>query len=222
MCGTSKTNQVRLFQCFFLKNLRFSIVTRRYPIGKRMRCVYIHNMSSKFLRKFAARLVFIIGLFLMILGVTFLMGSLEKTSRISIFMSFLLVVAGAVFTILAINLNKRSSYLFFASFFLMAGIFLFLSALQIITLPFSRAWPMLSVFSGLALLPVGWRRHGGFSPRYFVSSCAFVVLGCVFLVFSLHMVPFSFKAFIQAWWPLLFVLGGITLVLISLGSKRSE
>ena len=179
-------------------------------------------MSSKFLRKLAARLVFIIGLSLMILGITFLLGFLENTSRISVFLSFLLVVAGAVFAMLAINLNKQSLYLFFASFFLMAGIFLFLSALHIITLPFSRAWPLLSVFSGLALLPVGWRRHGGFSPRYFVSSCAFVVLGCALLVFSLRMVPFSFKTFIQAWWPLLFVLGGITLVLISLGSKRGE
>ena len=104
----------------------------------------------------------------------------------------------------------------------MAGVFLFLSALGIIPLPFSRAWPLLSVFSGLALLPVGWRRYGGFRPSYFVSSCAFVVLGCALLVFSLRMVPFSFKDFIQAWWPLLLVLGGLTLALISLGSKRGE
>jgi len=175
-----------------------------------------------FTRRFAARLVFIIGLFLMILGITFLVGSLENTSRITVFLSFLLVIAGAIFAMLAINLNKRASYLFFASFFLMAGIFLFLSALDVIPLPFSRAWPLLSVFSGFALLPAGWRRYGGFRPSYFVSSCAFVILGCVLLVFSLRMVPFSFKTFIQAWWPLLFVFGGITLALISLGGRRSE
>ena len=172
--------------------------------------------------------VFIIGLFLMILGITFLLGSMERTSRVSVFFAFLLVVAGAFCAVLAIKLNRRSSYLFFASFFLMAGIFLLLSALGIIPLPFSRAWPLLSVFSGLALLPVGWRRCSGFSPRYFVSSCAFVALGCVLLIFSLHMVPFSFKQFIYTWWPLLLVLGGITLVLISVvarynpGSRMSE
>jgi len=173
-------------------------------------------MSSRLTRKLTASIVFIIGLSLMILGITFLLGSLEQTSRISVFLSFLLVITGASCAVLAIKLNKRSSYLFFASFFLMAGIFLFLSALGIIPLPFSKAWPLLSVFSGLALLPSGWRRYGGFRKRYFVPSFAFVVLGCVLLVFSLNVVPFSFKQFIYTWWPLLFVLGGLTLVLISL------
>ena len=158
----------------------------------------------------------------MVLGITFLLGSLENTSRFSVFLSFLLVLAGAFSAALATKLNKRAIYLFFASFFLMAGIFIFLSAFGVIPLPFSKAWPLLSVFSGLALLPVGWRRHGGFSTRYFVSSCAFVILGCVLLVFSLDMVPFSFKHFILAWWPLLILLGGLTLVLISLGVKANQ
>jgi drug/metabolite transporter (DMT)-like permease len=177
-------------------------------------------MGAGFSRRIAARLVFVVGLILMILGITFLLGSLEGTSRISVFLAFLLVVAGAIYTALATRLNKRSSYLFFASFFMMMGIFLFLSALGLIPIPFSRAWPLLSVFSGLALLPVGWRRHGGFSPRYFVSSCAFVALGCILLVFSLKVLPFSFKQFIQDWWPLLFLLGGITLALISLSVRN--
>jgi hypothetical protein len=81
---------------------------------------------------------------------------------------------------------------------------------------------LLSVFSGLALLPVGWRRHGGFRLRYLVSSCAFVILGCVLLVFSLKLIPFSFKTFIQTWWPLLFMLGGLTLVLISLSAQKER
>ena len=158
----------------------------------------------------------------MILGISFLLGFLEGTSRISVFFSFLLVIVGAFCAMLAIRLNKRSSYLFFASFLMMAGLFLFLSALGIISLPFSRAWPLLSVFSGLALLPAGWRRYGAFRKRYIVSSCAFVLLGCVLLVFSLRMVPFSFIQFVHTWWPLLFVLGGLTLVLISLGGGKRE
>jgi len=158
----------------------------------------------------------------MIFGITFLLGSLERTSRISVFFAFLLVVAGAFCAVLAIRLNKRSSYLFFASLFLMAGIFLLLSALGIISLSITRAWPLLSVFSGLALLPVGWRRAGGFNPRFFVSSCAFVALGSVLMVFSLRIVPFSFKYFIITWWPVLFVLGGITLVLTSMVARNNS
>jgi hypothetical protein len=158
----------------------------------------------------------------MVLGITFLFGLMEGTSRISVFLAFLLVVAGAVCAIFALRLHKRSSYLFFASFFIMTGLYLLLSALGIISLPVSRSWPMLSVFSGLALLPVGWRRCGGFNTRYFVSSCAFIALGCVLMIFSFRMVPFSFKQFIQEWWPLLFLLGGLTLVLISLAVKEKK
>ena len=176
-------------------------------------------MRSKIFRQFTARLVFIIGLFLMIFGTIFLFGFREGTSLLYVFLAFLLVVAGAICAILAIKLNKQAYYLFFASFFLMSGIFLFLSALGIIPLTFAEAWPLLSVFSGLALLPVGWRRTGGFSPRYFVSSCVLVILGFILLVFSLRMLPFSFRQFILEWWPSLFILGGITLVLTSLSVK---
>ena len=193
---------------------------------------YILVMHPKMMRKLAAKFVFVIGIILMILGITFLFVSLEGasrdlasrdgTSRIPVFLSFLLVIVGAFCAVLAIKLNKNSSYLFFASFFLMAGIFLFLMALGIIPLPFSKAWPLLSVFSGLALLPVGWRRCGGFRSRYIVSSCAFVFLGFVLLVFSLKIVPFSFASFMHSWWPLLFVLGGLTLILISVSAKGDK
>ncbi|MCL2094215.1 MAG: hypothetical protein FWH12_08515 [Treponema sp.] len=176
-------------------------------------------MKRRFNRKYAARLVFILGLTLMVLGTAFLFGFLERASQISITLAFLLVASGVFFAAWAIRLNKRASYLFFASFFFMAGIYLFLSALDVIALPFSRAWPLLSIFSGLALLPAGWRRYGGFRPSYFVPSCAFILLGSALLVFSLRMVPFSFRYFITTWWPLLVLLGGLTLVLSSLSGK---
>ena len=192
------------------------------PIGKRTVYVYYIYMWSSFSRRSAAGIAFFIGLFLMILGTGFLLGSLENASLFTVNISFVLVLAGVLFTALAIKLKKRSTYLFFGAFFLMAGFFLFLSALGIAPLPVSQSWPLLSVFSGLALLPVGWRRYGGFHTRYFVPSCAFIILGCVLLVFSLQVVTYSFRQFILSWWPLLFVLGGITLVLSSLGSRRSE
>jgi hypothetical protein len=179
-------------------------------------------MYSKLARRMVARLSFIIGLLLMVLGAVFLLGSLEGSSRVSVMAAFLFVLSGAFCASFAIKLNKRSSYLFAAAFFLMVGIFLFLQALGIIPFSFSQAWPLLSVFAGLALLPAGWRRYGGFSSRFFVPSCAFVILGCVMLVFSFDVVPCSFSHFILKWWPLLFVLCGLVLILISLGAKSGS
>jgi hypothetical protein len=172
-------------------------------------------------RRTAARIVFIIGFFLMFLGSAFLLSPLAKKSSPAVLVSFFFVVLGVGCAVLAIKLNKRSLYLFFAAFFLQIGLFLFLSALSIIPFSFSQAWPLLSVFSGVALFPAGWRRYGSFRSRYVVPSAAFVILGSGLMVFSLDLVSFSFAQFMKNWWPLLLVLAGLTLVLISLGTNSA-
>ena len=180
------------------------------------------NKKSRLLLKLTAKVIFIIGLSLIILGTTFLFNPMEGSSRVSIFISFILVLAGSFCAVFAAKLNKHPAYLFFGTFFLLAGIFLFLSALGIIPLSIVQGWPLLSVFSGLALLSASWRRNAGFSPRYFVVSMAFVLLGLFLLVFSLDVVTFSFMEFIQVWWPLLFLISGLTLVLISVSVKNFQ
>jgi hypothetical protein len=80
---------------------------------------------------------------------------------------------------------------------------------------------MLSVFAGLALFPAGWRRYGAIRSRYVVPSLAFVLLGCLLLIFSFDVVPFSFKQFMLKWWPFLGVLAGLVLVLIALGTQNN-
>ncbi|MDR2552314.1 MAG: DUF5668 domain-containing protein [Treponema sp.] len=170
-------------------------------------------------RRAAATVVFVTGLFLMILGVTFLLGGATGISRLSVLRSFLCVIIGAFCAVLAIKLNKRTLYMFLAAFFILVGIFLFLSALGIIPFSLVQGWPLLSVFAGLALLPAGWRHYRAFRYRYLVPSLAFVILGSVLLVFSFKIVSFSFKRFIINWWPLLIILTGIVLVLLSLSSR---
>lgn len=173
-------------------------------------------------RRAAAHVVFAAGLVIMITGIAFLLGTLAGISRLSVLRSFLFVIIGALCAVLALKLNKRPVYLFLASFFILIGLFLFLSALGIIPITLARGWPLLSVFAGLALLPAGWRHYRGFRYRYLIPSLAFVGLGCTLLVFSFKIVSFSFKRFIINWWPLLLVLAGIMLVLLSLGSRRGN
>jgi hypothetical protein len=179
-------------------------------------------MSLLLTRRTAARIIFIIGLFLMFLGIAFLISSLVEKSRLSVLVSFFFIILGTGCAALAIRLNKRSLYLFFAAFFMLVGLFLFLAALSIIPFSFSEAWPLLSVFSGIALFPAGWRRYGAFRSRYVVPSVAFVALGSVLLIFSFDLVSFSFAQFMKNWWPLLVVLAGLTLVLISLSTNNNS
>ncbi|MDR3334932.1 MAG: hypothetical protein LBT13_08630 [Treponema sp.] len=156
----------------------------------------------------------------MFLGSAFLLGHLVGISRISILLAFFCVILGSGFAVLAIKLNKRSLYLFFAAFFILVGFFLFLSALRIFPVTFAQDWPLISVFSGLALFPAGWHRYGALRSHYVVPSLTFVILGSVLLVFSFKVIPFSFAQFMLNWWPLIVVLAGLILVLISLGTKK--
>jgi hypothetical protein len=172
-------------------------------------------------RQSAARLIFIIGFFFMFLGNAFLFGSLVGISRTSILISFSLVILGIGCAILAIKLHRRSSYLFFAALFLQAGLFLFLYSMHIIPVKLAQSWPLLSVFTGLALIPAGWHRYGAFKTKYIVPSFAFILLGSALMVFSLDLVGFSLTHFVRNWWPLLTVLAGITLILVSLSTKYS-
>jgi cell division protein FtsW (lipid II flippase) len=178
--------------------------------------------TCKITARVTARIIFLIGLLLMFFGSAFLLGTLEGTTRFSILRAFFFVIIGALCAFFAIKLNKRSIYLFFAAFFLLVGFFLFLSALHIIPFSFSQLWPLLSIFAGLALLPAGWRHFGSFRSRYVVPSVVFVLLGCTLMLFSFRMVPFSFKHFVISWWPLLVVLIGLILVLLSLGTKNNS
>jgi hypothetical protein len=177
-------------------------------------------MLNLFTRRTAAGFIFIIGLLLMFLGTAFLLGSLVEISQASVLFSFFFVILGVGFAALAIKLNKRSLYLFFAALFLQVGLFLFLSTLHIIPVTVSRSWPLISIFSGIALFPAGWHRYGVFSIRYVVPSVAFIILGSVLLVFSLDLVSFSFSQFVKRWWPLLVLLAGFILVLVSLSAKN--
>jgi hypothetical protein len=179
-------------------------------------------MYPQSIRKVTARIIFIFGLLLMFLGSAFLLGTLEGTSRLSILRAFFFVIIGVLLAFFAIKLNKRSLYLFFAAFFLLVGLFLFLSALRLIPISFSQSWPLLSVFAGLALVPAGWHRFGAIRIRYMVPAVVFVILGSALMAFSFNIVPFSFKQFVINWWPLLVVLAGMVLVLISLGTKNNS
>jgi len=172
-------------------------------------------------RQSAARLIFIIGFFLMFSGNAFLLGSLMGISKISILISFSLVILGIGCAVFAIKLHKRSAYLFFATLFLQAGLFFFLYSMRIFPVKLSQSWPLLSVFTGLALIPTGWHRHGALRTKYIVLSVAFVLLGSVLLIFSLKLVDFSLAQFVGNWWPLLTVLAGLPLILVSLSTKYS-
>ncbi|MDR0539206.1 MAG: hypothetical protein LBG74_01705 [Spirochaetaceae bacterium] len=176
------------------------------------------NLLSK---RLLARLVFFSGIFFMVVGSGILISAYTGVSRLPILGSFLIMGAGISCAALAIKLNRRSLYLYFAVFSILTGLFLFLWAEAVIPLPLNRCWPFLSLFAGLSQLPSGFYKHKKPKAVYIVPAVAFIVLGCVLLVFSFRLAPFSFKQFILNWWHLLLVLAGFLLVLLSISGKKN-
>ncbi|MDR2447406.1 MAG: hypothetical protein LBD58_09005 [Treponema sp.] len=179
-------------------------------------------MHTNLKRSIIAQIVFFAGLSLVLGGFAFLLGSDDTISQQYVLLAFLFVLAGAGVAFFAIKLNKRALYLFFAYFSILVGIFLFLSALTLFPFSFKQAWPLVAVFSGLALIPAGWRRYRTLNIKFIVPSLAFIALGVCLLIFSFRVVPFKFSQFILHWWPLLILLAGVLLILLTLGTKSTS
>jgi hypothetical protein len=176
-------------------------------------------MQLSFKGRPKTRLFFLGGILLMYLGCAFLLAAFARASRLSIIVASAFIIAGSLFAFLAVAMNKRSVYLFLAAFCILIGFFLFISSLSVVPIMLRDWWPVASIFAGLAMIPAGWHHYGIIKPRYVVPSVIFIILGVALLFFSLGIVDFSFKQFLIRWWPLLFVMAGLILMLIALGTK---
>jgi len=167
------------------------------------------------MRRLAAELAFIFGLSLMLLGSVLLVATLAGLPRLAILPASLSIVIGAGFAVLAIKLSRRSFYVFLSVFFCQTGLLLLLVAMKVVPGSLANLWPFASVFAGFSLLPAGWTRELGFNGKFIIPALAFLLLGIVLLFFSLGMASVSFKSFILAWWPVLLVVAGLVLTLVS-------
>ena len=171
--------------------------------------------------RLVSQTVFYTGLVLMLAGAVFLVGALSGVSHFSRLWSCLFLIIGGLFTIVSVKISGRPVYLFLAVFFLLTGIFFFLLGLSVLPVGLSQSWPLFAVFTGLALIPAGARHYREIRISYLIPALAFTILGFVLIPFSFKLVSFSFKRFMIDWWPLLTLMAGGVLVLVSLGARNS-
>jgi hypothetical protein len=179
-------------------------------------------MQNAAKRKFLAYIVFCVGLVLSLLSSALLLFSFASITQLQTIGSFLFLIIGGLFIFLAKKIKRRPLYLFFATFFILLGLFLLLHVTGIVILTLKQSWPLLSVFAGLALLPAGSYRYGTIRRIYLIPSVALIILGGFLLLFSLKVTHFSFKQFILNWYPVIILMAGIMLILLSLSSNNRE
>ncbi|MDR1867258.1 MAG: hypothetical protein LBQ77_03200 [Treponema sp.] len=174
---------------------------------------FFHN------KRRAARAVFIIGFFLMSIGITLFIGSIMHAPHVKVSIALSYAIAGIMCTVIAIKVHRRSVYIFITAFFSQVTLLLFFSALDIFLISIEKWWPVLAICSGIALMLTGWNQYGTLKYKYLVPSVIFIILGFLLLMFSLEIIPFSFSRFIQVWWPILIASAGLILFLVALSTR---
>jgi hypothetical protein len=179
-------------------------------------------MQNAAKRKFFAPIVFCVGVILSLLSSAILLFSFASITQLQIIGSFLCLIIGGSCIFLAIKLKRRSLYLFFAAFLILLGLFLLLHVTGIAKLTMMQSWPLISVFAGLALLPAGSHRYGAVRRIYLIPSIALIVLGGFLMLFSLKITDFSFKQFILNWYPVIILMAGVMLIILSFSGNRER
>lgn len=162
------------------------------------------------------RLLFTLGVSFTILGSMLCLSIVKGVSKLVVLPAAFFLILGALFAYAAVQVTRKSGYLYFSAFCFQIGLLVLGLALQIIPIPFYRLWPFLSIIAGLSFIPVIRLNKRKPLAVFLVPAIAFVAIGIVLLIFSFRVVDFSFRRFLLTWWPLFLLVGGLMLFLISL------
>ena len=179
-------------------------------------------MQHEIKRKKIARIMFYVGIVLSLVGSVFLLFNYVSITNPQVAGSFIILIIGGLCVFFAVKLRRKSLYLFFAAFFTLVGLFLLFKVWGVITLTLKQSWPLLSVFTGIALLLAGNHRYNKVHRIYLIPSIALIILGCFLLLFSLKITSFSFRQFVLDWCPVIVVMSGIMLILFSISNSKDS
>jgi len=139
-----------------------------------------------------------------------------------IFLSLLFSLSGSVLLYLALTGTKPALFTFSGLFLSCCSLLFLIADARIIPYTIKQVWPVTVVLSGLALFPAGYVRFRKFQVSYMVPGIVLAALGFVFLCFSLNIIKISFAEFARAWWPLIFVIFGLSLVVLFVYTKKQK
>ena len=164
-------------------------------------------MSAKdVLKKWILRLSSIllpVSLVVTIVLITLSLLSDFRMPRFSVFPFCFL--AGSVLWYTGLHLEKRSRFIFAATFLGLTGLLFAGIDFDLIAIPLPVIWPLLSLFVGISFSVSGYLRYGKPRAGYVVPAVAFAGLGFVFFLFSSDIINLSFIPVFLWWFPLILV-----------------
>lgn len=154
------------------------------------------------------------GVVCILVGI-FLLVRVASNYRLELsFLTLALVFTGALLFYLSLTVYRRALLFFLGMYLCFASVANLITASGL--LPFSTAqlWPLQVVLSGICLIVTGLFKNRRVTSRYLFPAILLAALGCIFMLFSLDVIPVSFASVFTRWWPVLLVgVGGFLVAL---------
>ncbi|MCQ2572539.1 MAG: hypothetical protein MJ182_01460 [Treponema sp.] len=154
-------------------------------------------------------LLFVFGGFLL-----FILAIEQEHAHFFKFWPFFIMISGMIITYFSVALFHRSHLLFTGIMLGLSGSFSIFVTRDITSFGFSELWPVFLFLTGISLFLAGFYKFKKVRLSYLVTSIAMVLLGVVFLLFSLDVVKMSFASFIALTGPFLVFFGGVGVVVL--------
>jgi hypothetical protein len=107
------------------------------------------------------------------------------------------------------NYKISASGLFFICF----GILFLLDSIFSPLLSISVTWPLLLISAGISLLLMAQAFRISRRISLFIPGWYLILLGGIFFLFSTGIIQEDFIAIVRKWWPMIFVLSGVALLI---------
>lgn len=163
-----------------------------------------------------------IGLCLMLVGLFLLVKAMPSSRKVFAFRPVILLGIGVVSLFMALAFTKNSMFIFCGIDFLLCGVISLLMDSGIIMLKMKEMWPSIVIASGISLLPAGFYRRKRIRTVYLFPALMLIILGTLFLLFSLHVFTIPLTKFIAMWWPIVIIGFGLFLVILFLWQQHHQ
>lgn len=157
------------------------------------------------------RLVF--GTVFALLGVLLLLRTTGNIPSIGALWPAFPIVLGFLFLYFAFVRGASERFILIGMFCTLIGIYFLLSKTILSEKDLRKWWPIFMTIAGVSFIPYGYKKHGNARTALLVPAWAIIVLSLTFLFFSLGLTDTPFSTFIGTWWPGVFIIVGIVLLL---------
>ena len=164
------------------------------------------------------KLVF--GTVFSLLGILLLLRTTGNLPTYSSLWPVFLIILGLLLLYFAMVRGASERYILLGMVCTLIGIYFLLSKTILSEKDLKKFWPVFMTIVGVSLIPYGYKKRGNPRIALLVPSWAIIVLSFVFLFFSLGLTDTPFRSFINRWWPVVFIIVGVVLLLSYFKRKK--